>query len=274
MQLVYSDNPGSAPATYPLPSGLALTLESVYAEWNGTGAATAFVPCLTLLSQDNKVIGRWFPGPTIQAGDTTAVTYSPLANGAGDGIQFDVANEGDWLYVKTDGSGGPAAASITLDAFEDLELDAGRDVNVNQYGGRDWNQYSGNDINLTSGGDYNLVSLNDINEFATRDLNLAGSNSASIVATTRHARLDFSSGGDNAIQFRTGDTFKFWNNGIFFGEQALLALFDQSATDVIVVVLRSGKRLLVQDESGNGLFRIDDNGDLHGQTGKALTFDL
>jgi hypothetical protein len=38
--------------------------------------------------------------------------------------------------------------------------------------------------------------------------------------------------------------------------------------------LRSGGTLTVKDSSGNPIFRVDENGDLHGLTGKALTFDL
>jgi hypothetical protein len=36
----------------------------------------------------------------------------------------------------------------------------------------------------------------------------------------------------------------------------------------------AGESLLIRDESGNGLLRIDSDGSLHGRTGKALTFDL
>lgn len=34
------------------------------------------------------------------------------------------------------------------------------------------------------------------------------------------------------------------------------------------------ERVIIQDQSGNSLFRVDANGDLHGKTGKALVFDL
>lgn len=38
--------------------------------------------------------------------------------------------------------------------------------------------------------------------------------------------------------------------------------------------LDSGQTLTVLNASGNPIFRVDEDGDLHGLTGKALTFDL
>lgn len=40
------------------------------------------------------------------------------------------------------------------------------------------------------------------------------------------------------------------------------------------VKLPSGKRLYVTNASGGAIFQVDEDGDLHGKTGKALTFDL
>lgn len=40
------------------------------------------------------------------------------------------------------------------------------------------------------------------------------------------------------------------------------------------IQLRTGETVLVLDNSGNPIFRVDEDGDLHGLTGKALTFDL
>lgn len=42
----------------------------------------------------------------------------------------------------------------------------------------------------------------------------------------------------------------------------------------VIVNLTSGTVLEVQDNAGNPIFRVDEDGDLHGKTGKALTFDL
>lgn len=51
------------------------------------------------------------------------------------------------------------------------------------------------------------------------------------------------------------------------------ALVRVSGGDVLVQ-LAAGKTFTVIDSGSNPLFRVDEDGDLHGKTGKALTFDL
>lgn len=50
------------------------------------------------------------------------------------------------------------------------------------------------------------------------------------------------------------------------------AFISYGADTTIQIV--SGTSLTVVDESFNPIFRVDEDGDLHGKTGKALTFDL
>jgi len=42
----------------------------------------------------------------------------------------------------------------------------------------------------------------------------------------------------------------------------------------IRITLTGSQTLQVRDETGAPIFQVDQNGDLHGKTGKALTFDL
>jgi hypothetical protein len=77
-QLIYTDNPGAIPATFPLPAGLDLVLQSVVARWNGAGAAAAFKPCLSVYTQDDRLVGRFFPATEPAVGDTAVVTYAPF----------------------------------------------------------------------------------------------------------------------------------------------------------------------------------------------------
>jgi len=77
-QLIFTDNPGSVPASYTVPAGLDLVLQSIVARWNGTGAAGAFLPCLSAYSQDGKLVGRFHPNTQLAAGDTGVVTYAPF----------------------------------------------------------------------------------------------------------------------------------------------------------------------------------------------------
>lgn len=80
-QLIYADNPGSVPASYQLPPGLDLILQSVVARIDGTSAASTFVVCLSIYSQDGKLIGRFRPSQTFAVGDTGVVTFAPFLKG-------------------------------------------------------------------------------------------------------------------------------------------------------------------------------------------------
>lgn len=77
-QLIFSDNPGGLPATYVIPPGLELVIESIVARFNGAAAAGAFLPCLGVYSQDDKLVGRFHPGQALQIADTAVVTYAPF----------------------------------------------------------------------------------------------------------------------------------------------------------------------------------------------------
>jgi hypothetical protein len=50
--------------------------------------------------------------------------------------------------------------------------------------------------------------------------------------------------------------------------------FNVVGTTGIFLALKAGVSLWVQDRNGNPIFKVDENGDLHGKTGKALVFDL
>lgn len=78
VSLVYTDNPGAIPATYVIPPGLELVIQSILARWNGAAAAGAFLPCLSVYSQDDRLMGRFHPERTLQVGDTAVVTYAPF----------------------------------------------------------------------------------------------------------------------------------------------------------------------------------------------------
>lgn len=77
-QLVYTDNPGDAPATFRLPPTLDLVVSSIVARWNGAGAAGPFLPCLSVYSQDDRLVGRFHPETQLAVGDTGVVTYAPF----------------------------------------------------------------------------------------------------------------------------------------------------------------------------------------------------
>jgi len=78
VQLIYADNPGSLPASYQLPAGLDLVLSSVRAKINGAGASGPFLPCLSIYSQDDKLMARVPTDTEYAVGDTGEVTWAPF----------------------------------------------------------------------------------------------------------------------------------------------------------------------------------------------------
>lgn len=84
-QLIYTDNPGSLPATFVIPDTLDLVLQSVTARFNGAAAAGDFKPCLSLYSSDGRLIGRFAPSTELVTGDEAVVTYAPFLGGDGGG---------------------------------------------------------------------------------------------------------------------------------------------------------------------------------------------
>lgn len=77
-RLIYSDVPGALPADFVLPPDLDLEISSVYARINGAAAASAFRPCLTVLSQAGNLIARVPLDETYAVGDTGDATWSPF----------------------------------------------------------------------------------------------------------------------------------------------------------------------------------------------------
>lgn len=55
-----------------------MQLVSVSAQYDGAGASGTFLPCLSILSQDSKLIGRYFPSQSLAVGDSGEVTYGPF----------------------------------------------------------------------------------------------------------------------------------------------------------------------------------------------------
>lgn len=147
--LIYNDRPGAIPATYRFPPGLTARLSSVSARFDGTGASGTFLACLSLYSQDGKLIGRWFPSQTFVAGDTGEVSYGPFLGGdsaAGGGAIPVVASgtfnpAADFVAITSTNSAAPttivAASSFVADGLTTYRVDvaiAAVDVSVTNTG--------------------------------------------------------------------------------------------------------------------------------------------
>lgn len=126
--LVYSDSPGELPARYRLPPGFDISLHSVSAMFDGSGASDDFYPCLSVYSQDNKLIGRFFPAQVLATGDRAEVTFAPFLRGGAvsdEGfIRYDFENTGGWLHITTTtaDSEGVASVRFNLDDGTNYEI--------------------------------------------------------------------------------------------------------------------------------------------------------
>lgn len=75
------------PAVYELPSGVAFILKAVNASFDGSGAAGAFLPCVTILSDSGHVIARAVDqAVSVDAGSDAEVSWFPHVKNAAAGV--------------------------------------------------------------------------------------------------------------------------------------------------------------------------------------------
>jgi hypothetical protein len=96
----------AAPSTYQLAAGEAFEPEAVTATFDGSGAAGAFLPVLSVYAQSGELIAR-SPAAQLSAGDSAEVTFAPLlraaqvAAAAGGGYPFCQAGIGGFYNVAS-----------------------------------------------------------------------------------------------------------------------------------------------------------------------------
>jgi hypothetical protein len=69
---------GAVPYGYELAPGEAVALSTVAAEFDGSGAAGAFLPALAIYAQSGELLARTFTGDAVAAGASAEVTFSPF----------------------------------------------------------------------------------------------------------------------------------------------------------------------------------------------------
>lgn len=174
-ELIYADNPGAVPAPYVLPPGLELTVQSVSAEFNGAGAGATFYPCLSVYSQNGKLVGRFFPSQALAVSDSGEVTYGPFLGGQTGGRIGPLPTLLDYVELQanvtttsTDETNPTAVLSanpLTFDGLTNVEIVASVQMD---------NDMRGNPV-AGSGGDH-VISLwdNTTNLGALIDLTVSG----------------------------------------------------------------------------------------------------
>ena len=74
--------PFAVPFAYTLAAGERFEAESISGVWNGTGASGSFIPCVSVYTQDGKLLGRFKGDATVSAGDSsTEATFAPFLKG-------------------------------------------------------------------------------------------------------------------------------------------------------------------------------------------------
>lgn len=73
--------PYATPYTYKLSAIERMRPTAVFAHFDGTGAASAFLPSVAYYTQDGLLFSRVFPGTTVAAGGEADVSYAPFLGG-------------------------------------------------------------------------------------------------------------------------------------------------------------------------------------------------
>lgn len=76
--MLSSEGGGDCPFEYQLSPGEDIAPETLSAVFDGSGAASAFRPALSLYSQDGNLISRTFTEDEIAAGASAEVTFAPF----------------------------------------------------------------------------------------------------------------------------------------------------------------------------------------------------
>lgn len=97
-----------SPADWTLPPSLQVLLKNIYASFDGTGAAAAFLPCVEIISDSGHTVGTYPTSTQVAAGASADTTWFPHVSGGGGGS----AGLAWALYTGEDPSIVPAPPSV------------------------------------------------------------------------------------------------------------------------------------------------------------------
>ena len=72
----------AAPLQYVIPGGQEIILRALFASFDGTGAAGAFLPCVRIVSDAGKVVGEYVTDSAVTAGNSADVSFAPFLRNA------------------------------------------------------------------------------------------------------------------------------------------------------------------------------------------------
>ena len=234
----------NAPAQREISGAEALVLLAVDATFDGTAAAGDFVPAVQILSDANVEVGTFPLQDTVTAGDSVRVTFAPFLRGGGAGIQFDkFPQTGSWLDITTTGTDPNTGNGVDVNSTDAVAI-----------------QSNNSDVSLQAGA---LMTLDaqtgvDVTTRATVDIQA----DTHVIARPTH-QIQLTPGTDLVV-----------NAGGEIDLTAVTGIFITDSSDMIIQLRTAATAVTVTDHLNNPIFKVNENGDLQGLTGKALTFNL
>jgi hypothetical protein len=237
---------GTNSVRFTLPGSPQYIVQSVVATVDNAGGADT-TATLTYADTNGEVIAKKPQNGTIPAGDTGTATFalrlSDEASSTAAGIRFDkTPQEGGFLEATTLGPASPSGWSIALNT------ETGGAILLNAPG-------PGGEIRLTAPfyeylGQGGSVQWSNVDQFDVQGTDFS---------FTGH---DFTADASHDVTLTAATQVDL---------DAALITLEGGNTEVLLAV---GKTLTVKNHLGAAIFRVNENGDLQGLTGKALVFNL
>lgn len=138
-KLVTVPGSGSAPQTYAIAAAQEVILKAAFAQFDGSGAAAAYLPCLRILAPSGQVVAECTTPTSVAAGGSAQVSFFPRAataagtsgaaleiehNGANVGSEpaLDFADSGSVTFTVTDTPGTKVLVSAAAAGGSDLSF--------------------------------------------------------------------------------------------------------------------------------------------------------
>lgn len=106
-----------APLPYTVPGAQEIILKTLYAEFDGTSAAAAWLPCIRIRAPGGGIVGEFVTADSVAAGGSADTTFSPFRRRVTPVITFP-RNFGELGFT---GSGTQASTYTHTVAFEDVQ---------------------------------------------------------------------------------------------------------------------------------------------------------
>lgn len=144
-ELIVAGGVSAAPLAYTVPGAQEIIVKALFATFDGSAAAAAFLPCVRVLAPGGKVVGEYITDSTVAAGASAEVSFFPLGGRGGGGntgitqpsnIPLDGADASGNAYLALSPSNGFTNSRRVVPAFNALVVGTwdGSFIVPNNYG--------------------------------------------------------------------------------------------------------------------------------------------